>query len=302
MCIGLKRYAEQYTIDDSPICQWFLCYHIFMKLILRFLRSVAIILIIALVAWLVLTQVYDRLDQRLPGFFAILATYLISAYVIFPKAVHAGTVLFRSGRIPRYSRTPDGLTADPVNIILFGTKKQLEDAFEKIGWHKADRLSAKSTWNMAQAFLRKKPYATAPFSPLYLFGKIQDIGFQEPIGNSPRQRHHVRFWAAQSKPQTSAELLEEFNDIKFWISMQEVDDSERLMWVGAGTKDIGFGFERLTFKLSHKVDKDIDTEREYILSKLAESAVVSGIHQIEPGMPLNGHRISDGRIVVAEMS
>ena len=35
-------------------------------------------------------------------------------------------------------------------------------------------------------------------SILYLFGRGQDIGFQKAIDNSPRKRHHIRFWALKS--------------------------------------------------------------------------------------------------------
>jgi hypothetical protein len=52
-----------------------------------------------------------------------------------------------------------------------------------------------SSWRMIRAFVLNSPYPTAPFSTLYLFGRGQDIGFQKAIDNSPRNRHHVRFWA-----------------------------------------------------------------------------------------------------------
>ncbi|HEY1037745.1 MAG TPA: LssY C-terminal domain-containing protein [Candidatus Paceibacterota bacterium] len=272
-----------------------------MKLVLRFFRSLLIALAVAATAWFVATQIFDRLDQRLPTFTAIIATYFVSAYVFLPKAIHAGTVIFRSGRIPRYSRTPDGLSADPVNIILFGTKASLEKTFEGMGWSEADRLNAKSSWKMAKAFARNMPYPKAPFSPLYLFGKIQDIGFQEPIGNSPRHRHHIRFWAAKAKPQSTSELLADLNDMRYWTSTQEVSENEPLMWVGAATKDIGFGFAELTFKISHKVDRLVDDEREHVLQGLMDSGSVTDIQRIEPGRPIGGKYKSDGGIVTAKI-
>ena len=39
-----------------------------------------------------------------------------------------------------------------------------------------------------------RPYPSAPFSTLYLFNRGQDVGFQRSIDDSPRKRHHVRFW------------------------------------------------------------------------------------------------------------
>lgn len=274
---------------------------IHMKSILRFFRSILIALTVALVAWVAVTQIFDRLDERVPTFIAIIATYFISAYLFFPRAVHVGTVLFRNKKIPHYTRTPDGLTADPVNIILFGTKQQLMKAFASIGWNQAERLSIGTAWRMAKAFLSNRPYSTAPFSPLYLFGRMQDVGFEEAISNSPRQRHHIRFWAANTKPQNPQELLANLNDIKYWTSKQEVSETEPLMWVGAGTKDTGFGLTKLTFQISHRVDRRVDAEREYIVGKLADANAVSDIQRLESGMSVNGHYVSDGRIATAKI-
>ena len=32
---------------------------------------------------------------------------------------------------------------------------------------------------------------------LYLFGRKEDLAFEQPVGDSPRHRHHVRFWRAE---------------------------------------------------------------------------------------------------------
>jgi hypothetical protein len=82
-----------------------------------------------------------------------------------------------------------------VNVALIGTLQQLRSAFASLGWSEADQLGLASSWGMIRAFVFNSPYPTAPFSSLYLFGRGQDIGFQKAIDNSPRKRHHVRFWA-----------------------------------------------------------------------------------------------------------
>src|SRR6202007_1806045 len=91
--------------------------------------------------------------------------------------------------------TGDGLPGDPVNLALIGTFQQLRSGFAAAGWSEADRLGVATSWHMVQAFVFNSPYPTAPFSTLYLFGRGQDIGFQKAIDNTPRKRHHVRFWA-----------------------------------------------------------------------------------------------------------
>ena len=63
---------------------------------------------------------------------------------------------------------------------------------------------------MVADVLERKPYPDAPVSNLYLWGRIQDLAFEQPVGNSPKQRHHVRFWRSA-----------------------EVDDNGEPLWLGA---------------------------------------------------------------------
>jgi len=71
-----------------------------------------------------------------------------------------------------------------------------------------DRLGLASSWRMIRAFVLNSPYPTAPFSTLYLFGRGQEIGFQKAIDNSPRKRHHIRFWAL-STARAEATLMDD---------------------------------------------------------------------------------------------
>src|SRR4029077_20699624 len=103
--------------------------------------------------------------------------------------------ILKRRHVPRYTMTGDGLPGDPINLVLIGTRQQLQAAFAAAGWATADRLRLKSSWRMCRAFVLKSPYPPAPFSTLYLFGRGQDVGFQKAIDNSPRKRHHIRFWA-----------------------------------------------------------------------------------------------------------
>src|SRR6185312_13000062 len=130
---------------------------------------------------------------------AVGVTYGIAAYIVLPRAIRMGLKILQSKRVPSYTITGDGLPGDPVNVVLVGTLQQLRGAFAALGWSEADRLSLASSWGMVRAFVLNTPYPTAPFSTLYLFGRGQDIGFQKAIDNSPRKRHHIRFWALSQK-------------------------------------------------------------------------------------------------------
>src|SRR5262249_828491 len=132
---------------------------------------------------------------RLNWILAVGITYGIAAYVILPRAVRLGLKILQRKSVPSFTITGDGLPGDPVNLALIGTLRQLRAAFAALRWSEADALGLASSWRMIRAFLLNSPYPTAPFSTLYLFGRGQDIGFQQAIDDSPRKRHHVRFWA-----------------------------------------------------------------------------------------------------------
>ncbi len=166
-----------------------------MRLITRLLQRLLIVGLGVATVWLIVFVVFRFVDHRLPWVLALGVTYGLAAYVILPRAVHMGLKILQRKHVPSFTVTGDGLPGDPVNLALIGTLEQLRSAFAKAGWVEADRLGLASSWRMACAFVFNSPYPTAPFSTLHLFGRGQDIGFQKSIDNSPRKRHHIRFWA-----------------------------------------------------------------------------------------------------------
>jgi len=177
---------------------------------------------------------------------------------------------------------------------------QLRHAFATVGWSEADPLGMDSSWRMARAFVLNKPYPTAPFRTLYLFGRGQDIGFQRPISASPRKRHHVRFWGLPIK---RAEHT--LDAPAFWRNTARPHDDEQVFWVGAGTKDTGFSLTRLSFQITHATDADTNVERDFIIGELAHRDVIDQIRSYFPGERLTigqvNHYVTDGIIAVAEL-
>jgi len=155
-----------------------------------------------------------------------------------------------------------------------------------------------SSWEMARAFVFNKPYATAPFSTLYLFGRGQDIGFQRAIGECPRKRHHVRFWA-KSLAQVEADV----DTLRFWLNTDLPNEDECVLWIGAATKDIGFSLTRLTFQFTHATDSDTNAERDYMIKELREHNVIENVTLHKAGDRLLtenvNHYITDGEVAVA---
>ena len=267
----------------------------------RLLQRLAILGLGALSVWLIVFVVFRVADNRLPWILAVSATYGIGAYVILPRVVRMSLKISKRGRVPRYTITGDGMPGDPVNLALNGTFAQLRGAFAALGWAEADRLGVKSSIGMARSFVFNKPYPTAPFSTLYLFGRGQDIGFQKAIDDSPRKRHHVRFWALSLKRAQST-----LGTPGFWLNTDRPPDEEQVLWVGAATRDTGFGLTSLTFQITHATDADTNAERDFLAGELKKIGVIGDVKSYKTGDQIDGeqvnHYVTDGDVAVAPLA
>jgi LssY C-terminus len=270
------------------------------RLLKRLLRRVLIFGLGILSIWLIV-YAFRLTDNRLPTILALALTYGIAAYLILPRVVRLGLKTLQRKRLPRFTITGDGLPGDPINLVLIGTRQQLRDAFTVAGWWEADPLGLTSSWRMVRAFVFNSPYATAPFSTLYLFGRGQDIGFQKAIDNSPRKRHHIRFWASSL---TRAEATVGTAD--FWLNTDRPPHHERVLWVGAGTKDTGLSLTRLTFQITHATDSDTNIERDFIIAELQKNRVIVDVNSYRSGQRLPtqrvNHYMTDGQVTVASLA
>jgi LssY C-terminus len=246
-----------------------------------------------ILVWGVVSYYFIGITVQLFWLAVIFVAYFSLAYLFLPRIIYILVLIFRQSRIPRYTHAPDGILADPINIILFGSEDALKSAFHEAGWSQADPITIATTWRMFRAFFWSKSYPEAPFSPLFLFGRKQDFGFQKNIGDSPRMRHHVRFWAANIEREIDLESP------LYWIRKKKVDPEKPLMWVGAASKDIGFGFARFTYQLTHSVDEAVDKEREFIIDSLLSKRKITDIKMFATDALVKGRYISDSRIITA---
>ena len=269
------------------------------RLLKRLLQRLLIIGLGVVSIWLIVFVVFRFADHRLPWIIALAVTYGLAAYIILPRAVHLGLKILQRRHVPRYTMTSDGLPGDPVNLVLIGTLQQLRSAFATSGWSQADPLGPASSWRIV-AFVRNSPYPTAPFSTLYLFGRGQDIGFQKAIDDSPRKRHHIRFWAL---PLAHAE--ETVGTAAFWLNTDRPPEDARALWVGAGTRDTGISLTRLTFQVTHATDDDTNAERNYIIAELTKYRVIEDVtlYEARQHLPVGcvNHYIADGDVSVANL-
>lgn len=159
------------------------------------------------------------------------------------------------------SRTGDGLLGDPINLAFIGNEQELVALFTKAGWTQAEPLSLVSSMKMVLASVFACSYPSAPVSSLYLFNQKQNLAFERQINNNPRRRHHIRFWKTPNE----------------WY----LPGGRQADWLGAATYDKKVGFSMFTGQVTHKINSDIDCERDFVLDSLKSGAVAITIEIAE---------------------
>ncbi len=252
------------------------------------------------VIYLTVWHFFPFFDNRVPLALALLATYIFTAYLFIPLLIRAIRLFWTPRHIPLYCVTPDGFASDPINIGVIGTRKQLVKAMKSAGWYPADKRTPRTLLKMLRSIIFRRPYKTAPFSSLYLFGRKQDLGFQKPFADNPSYRHHVRFWAAH------LDGPEAFHkDVHFWQRFHRPsnDNESRQLWVGAASRDIGIVPIKHNMQLTHMIDPDTNAERDLIVDDLRKShsvakTITERVHEglSLPNRALRGVLNADGKI------
>jgi hypothetical protein len=174
-------------------------------------------------------------------------------------------------KIPRRIGDKQGNPGDMVNFLVLGSEDAMKRVFVSAGWVKVDADVKDTVLHGLIESLSKESYLTMPMSPLYLFGRPQDYGWAhaEPI-SVVKTRNHLRIWKASF----------------------QVDG--KTLWVGAATHDIGFERDQRNNGVTHKIDPDIDLERDYVEKTLASSGLVTEISHFLPNNPMKEAKTATG--------
>jgi hypothetical protein len=150
------------------------------------------------------------------------------------------------------------------------------------GWFPAAALGLRSDLRIAADTILSRPDDEAPVSRLYLFGRVEDLAFEQPVGNNPRQRHHVRFWKSE-----------------------KMDNAGGPRWIGSASYDERVGLSHTTGQITHHIAADVDAERDHLFSNLdgtkllSETYFVDDFHTTREGRNGGGDRwFTDGRLRV----
>lgn len=250
--------------------------------------------------WATVTYFIPFVDSRIPLFFALLATYSLLAYVVIPALIRLFRLVIKPNHIPRYATTGDGWAADPVNIaVVARNQKHFVRTMRQAGWYTADKATLKNNIREAYALIFNQPYLTAPFSNLYLFGRGFDIGFQIPYGarQSPRHRHHVRFWHLQP---ASIDKDTHAHSIYWLQRLRTFFAKKQTVWIGAAINDTHItGLRWRNLQITHANSAKHIDERDLIIASLEKIGAIKSIKEIKDGEPfkLRGQNIGTTFVV-----
>ncbi|MGB7554496.1 MAG: LssY C-terminal domain-containing protein [Candidatus Korobacteraceae bacterium] len=176
-----------------------------------------------------------------------------------------------------------GNPGDLVNFVIVGSQEQVTKALKDAAWLPADKTNTDAVVSALLATLQKNSYMTVPMSILYLFGRPQDFGYErtEPV-MVVSQRNHFRIWKAP------------------------ISTPQQTIWAGAGTHDIGIERDqRSANAITHKIDQDVDNERDFIGATLQQAGWVQAMDYMTRANPIKetktatgGSIKSDGRVLV----
>jgi hypothetical protein len=188
-------------------------------------------------------------------------------------------------KIPRRIADKVGDPGDMVNFLIIGSQDAMEKVFTTAGWVKVDANVKETVLNGFLASMSKESYLTMPMSPLYLFGRTQDYGWAhaEPIA-VVASRNHLRIWKAP------------------------FEINGRTLWVGAATHDVGFEKDQRNNGVTHKIDPNIDLERDYVEKTLTSTGLVAEVTHVLPRNPMQeaktatgGRFHSNGQVLVLKL-
>jgi LssY C-terminus len=173
--------------------------------------------------------------------------------------------------LPRRVDDHMGNLGDMVNFVIVGSEERVKTALQAADWHLADVDNKEAGLKAVLNTYQKKDYLEMPMSHLYLFDRMQDFGYEQAQAFSVvASRHHFRMWKA---PFT-------------W--------NGETVYVGAGTHDIGFEKDIRTGHLTHKIDPEVDLERENIGQSLEKSGKVKSMTYYLPPNPVQDAKNASG--------
>ncbi len=176
-----------------------------------------------------------------------------------------------------------GREGDMMNLLFVAKEEDFQRVFASAGWVGTDKMKATLFWHLVW---QRKHYARLPMDTFYAFGRKQDLSFSMPDPTCVlTRRHHLRIWKT------------------------DYEQNGVPVWVGAATHDVALEFQRRRLWMTHRIDPDVDAERDFIAKCLMKTDLVTREEYLPSAIPIFQARTttgepfhSDSRVLMLELS
>ena len=163
-------------------------------------------------------------------------------------------------QLPPRALNGEGREGDMLNLIFVAKEDDLQEAFARAGWLKVEKSKPEIIWHL---LWQRNHYERLPMDRLYVFGRAQDYSYALPDPKSiVARRHHLRIWKTDFM----------------------VDGAP--LWVGAATQDVSIHLVKHRLHLLHRIDPDVDAERDFIAGNLAETRQLGREEYVRRAQPV----------------
>jgi membrane-associated phospholipid phosphatase len=187
-------------------------------------------------------------------------------------------------QLPHYTASLFGNRQEPVSLIFVGTRASLEAAFRAAGWSEAQTLTIASFGQEVAAGISQQNDPAGPVTPSFLGDEPNALAFDQTVGGTVAQRHHVRIWST---------TVETTQGLPVWLATASFDE--------------GFELAPRVFLPTHKIDPNIDAERAYLVASLQSAGAVTSTDTIQLVPAQSGHNFAgdpfftDGDAVIVRL-
>lgn len=196
-------------------------------------------------AWLVVTS---DLRFSVSGVVCVIVFWILVAYIGLPRLQEVLSKIYVPDYFIGRTVTDIGVLGDPINLAVDGSEASLHEAMQQAGWTRADDVTLKSSWGIIVSAVFRRSYPAAPVSPLFVFDRRQDFAYELEVDGNAAQRHHIRFWRVPDG----------------WL----LPGGSRVDWLAAATYDRAVGLSLFTLQVTHKIDADVDIERDFVVASV----------------------------------
>ena len=162
--------------------------------------------------------------------------------------------------LPSRALDGQGRAGDMINLIFIAKPEDLQRVFSLAGWVKVDKLKLAIIWPL---LWHREHYAKLPMATFFVFGRGQDFSYALPDPAAiVTRRHHLRIW----------KMGHEMNGIP--------------MWAVSATHDVSIEFLKRKLRLNHRIDPNVDAEREFTARNLTATHQVTQVEYLSSTVPV----------------